>query len=64
MWNSYWPSNTRPKTGAIAANIATQVAVDMTVTEKNIAYATDAQLYEWARDQLAALAQEAGVDLR
>ena len=32
--------------------------------EKNIAYPTDARLYERARDQLAALAQEAGVDLR
>lgn len=39
-------------------------AVDTTVTEKNIAYPTDARLYERARDQLAALAQEAEVDLR
>lgn len=32
--------------------------------EKNIAYPTDARLYERARGQLAELAQEAGVDLR
>ena len=32
--------------------------------EKNIAYPTDARLYERARDQLTALAQEAGVELR
>jgi transposase, IS5 family len=32
--------------------------------EKNIAYPTDARLYERARDQLVALAQEAGVELR
>ena len=32
--------------------------------EKNIAYPTDARLYERAREQLAALAQEAGVELR
>ena len=32
--------------------------------EKSIAYPTDARLYERARAQLAALAQEAGVDLR
>jgi IS5 family transposase len=41
-----------------------RVAVDTTVMEKNIAYPTDARLYERARVQLAALAQEAGVDLR
>jgi transposase, IS5 family len=29
-----------------------------------IAHPTDARLYERARDQLVALAQEAGVDLR
>lgn len=32
--------------------------------EKNIAHPTDARLYERARDQLVALAQEAGVELR
>jgi IS5 family transposase len=32
--------------------------------EKNIAYPTDARLYERARGQLVELAQEAGVDLR
>ena len=41
-----------------------RVAVDTTVMEKNIAYPTDARLYERARDQLAGLAQQAGVDLR
>ena len=41
-----------------------RVAVDTTVMEKNIAYPTDARLYERARDQLVALAQEAGVELR
>jgi IS5 family transposase len=40
------------------------VAVDTTVMEKKIAYPTDAGPYERARDQLAALTQEAGVDLR
>lgn len=43
---------------------ARRVAIDTTVMEKNITYPTDARLYERARDQLAALAQEAGVDLR
>ena len=52
------------KSGAIDENSAKRVAVDTTVMEKNIAYPTDARLYERARDQLAALAQEAGVDLR
>jgi IS5 family transposase len=32
--------------------------------EKNFAYPTDARLYERVRDQLTALAQEVGVDLR
>lgn len=52
------------KSGVIDENSAKRVAVDTTVMEKNIAYPTDARLYERARDQLAALAQEAGVDLR
>ena len=43
---------------------ARRVAIDTTVMEKNIADPTNARLYERARDQLAALAQEAGVDLR
>jgi IS5 family transposase len=32
--------------------------------EKNIAYPTDARLYEKARAKIVALAQEAGVQLR
>ena len=52
------------KSGMIDEDSARRVAVDTTVMEKNIAYPTDARLYERARDQLAALAQEAGVDLR
>ena len=52
------------KSGAIDEASAKRVAVDTTVMEKNIAYPTDARLYERARDQLVALAQEAGVDLR
>lgn len=50
--------------GVIDEDSAKRVAVDMTVMEKNIAYPTDARLSERARDQLAALAQEVGVDLR
>jgi IS5 family transposase len=38
--------------------------MDTTVMEKNIAHPTDSRLYERARDQLVALAQEAGVELR
>lgn len=52
------------KSGAIDEDSAKRVAVDTTVMEKNIAYPTDARLYERARDQLADLAQEAGVELR
>lgn len=52
------------KSGVIDEDSAKRVAVDTTVMEKNIAYPTDAQLYERARGQLAELAQEAGVDLR
>lgn len=52
------------KSGAIDDDSIKRVAVDTTVMEKNIAYPTDSRLYERARDQLAALAQEAGVELR
>ena len=52
------------KSGAIDENSVKRVAVDTTVMEKTIAYPTDARLYERARAQLTALAQEAGVDLR
>jgi IS5 family transposase len=41
-----------------------RVAVDTTVMEKNIAYPTDARLYERARAQLVVLAPEVGVYLR
>jgi transposase, IS5 family len=52
------------KSGVINQDSVKRVAVDTTVIEKNIAYPTDARLYERGRDQLAALAQEAGADLR
>jgi len=52
------------KSGVIDEDSAKRVAVDTTVMEKNIAYPTDARLYERARGHLAELAQEAGVDLR
>jgi len=52
------------KSGVIDEDSVKRVAVDTTVMEKNIAYPTDARLYERARDQLVALAQEAGVELR
>ncbi len=52
------------KSGVIDEDSVKRVAVDTTVMEKNIAYPTDARLYERARDQLVELAQEAGVDLR
>jgi IS5 family transposase len=52
------------KSGVIEEDSAKRVAVDTTVMEKNIAYPTDARLYERAREQLVDLAQEAGVDLR
>lgn len=52
------------KSGAIDEGSVKRVAVDTTVMEKTIAYPTDARLYERARAQLTALAQEAGVDLR
>jgi IS5 family transposase len=52
------------KAGAIDEDSIKRVAVDTTVMEKNIAHPTDARLYERAREQLAALAQEAGVELR
>ena len=52
------------RSGVINEDSAKRVAVDTTVMEKNIAYPTDARLYERARSQLTQLAQEAGVDLR
>lgn len=52
------------KSGVINDDSAKRIAVETTVMEKIIAHPTDARLYERARDQLVALAQEAGVDLR
>lgn len=52
------------KSGAIDEGSLKRVAVDTTVMEKNIAYPTDARLYERARAQLVVLAQEVGVELR
>lgn len=52
------------KSGAIDEDSVRRVAVDTTVMEKAIAHPTDARLYERPRDQLVALAQEAGVELR
>ncbi len=52
------------KSGAIDEDSVKRVAVDTTVMEKAIAHPTDSRLYERAREQLVALAQEAGVELR
>ena len=54
----------RPEIRGIDEGSAKRVAVDTTVMEKNITHPTDARLYERARDQLVALAQEAGEELR
>ncbi|MDT8329276.1 MAG: IS5 family transposase [Roseovarius sp.] len=50
--------------GAVDDKSLERVSVDTTVMEKNIAYPTDARLYERARSKLVALAREAGVELR
>jgi len=50
--------------GAVDDASLSRVAVDTTVMEKNIAHPTDARLYEKARGQLVALADEAGITLR
>ena len=50
--------------GAVEDESLERVSVDTTVMEKNIAYPTDARLYERARQKLVALAREAGVELR
>ncbi|TGD44926.1 IS5 family transposase [Pseudotabrizicola sediminis] len=52
------------KAGAIDEDSFKRVAVDTTVMEKAIAHPTDSRLYERAREQMAVLAQEAGVELR
>ncbi|MCC5955827.1 MAG: IS5 family transposase [Natronohydrobacter sp.] len=50
--------------GAVDDRSLERVSVDTTVMEKNIAYPTDARLYERARQKLVTLAREADVDLR
>ena len=52
------------KSGAIDEDSVKRVAIDTTVMEKAIAHPTDSRLYERAREQLVALAQEVGVELR
>lgn len=50
--------------GVVDDDSLSRVSIDTTVIEKNIAYPTDARLYEKARAKIVALAQEAGVQLR
>ena len=50
--------------GVVGDDSLSRVAVDTTVMEKNIAHPTDARLYDKARRQLVALAEEAGIALR
>ena len=50
--------------GAVDDDSLSRVAVDTTVMEKNIAHPTDARLYDKARNQLVALADDAGITLR
>ena len=52
------------KFGVIDEDSAKRVVLDTTVMEKNIAYPTDARLYDRARGQLTEPARQAGVDLR
>ena len=52
------------KSGAIDEDSVKRVAIDTTVMEKANAHPTDSRLYERAREQLVALAQEVGVELR
>ncbi len=52
------------KAGVIDKDSVRRVAVDTTVMEKAIAHPTDSRLHEQTREQLAVLAQEAGVELR
>jgi IS5 family transposase len=54
----------RRASGVVADDSLSRVSIDTTVMEKNIAYPTDARLYEKARAKIVALAQEAGVQLR
>jgi IS5 family transposase len=50
--------------GVVKDESLSQVSIDTTVMEKNIAYPTDARLYEKARAKIVALAQETGITLR
>jgi len=50
--------------GTVDDTSLSRVSVDTTVMEKNIAHPTDARLYDKARRQLVALADEAEVTLR
>jgi len=50
--------------GVVKDDSLFRVSVDTTVMEKNIAYPTDARLYEKARSKIVALAQAAGIQLR
>jgi len=51
-------------TGAARPADFTQVIVDTTVAEKNVAFPTDAKLIHRARQRLVRLAREAGIKLR
>ena len=50
--------------GVVDNDSLSRVSIDTTVMEKNIAYPTDARLYEKARAKIVTLAQQAGVQLR
>ena len=52
------------ESGAFGEDSLKRVAVNPTVMEKNLAYPTEARLYERARSQLAELAQESGEEVR
>lgn len=52
------------RAGTVQDNHLKNVTVDTTVMEKNIAYPTDARLYEAARRKLVGLARAAGIGLR
>ncbi len=50
--------------GIVKDESLSQVSIDTTFMEKNIAYPTDARLYEKARVRIVALARDAGIKLR
>ena len=52
------------KLGAARPSDFTQVIVDTTVAEKNVAFPTDAKLCHRARERLVKQAKDAGIDLR